>query len=176
MNMRALYLAILIPISVSLAAARAQSDAVEELRQEMQRQNEGLRHRVDQLSRQIEGAHPAPVIIADHSVTQAIFNVLNNAAEASPDAVSIAARWSDQILDIEIRDRGAGLDSGLRAIIGKNPVPTGGTKDGLGIGVFLSKAIVDRLGGRLKLDDVDDGGVCARIELPLRALRTDTSS
>ena len=129
-----------------------------------------------QLSRHIDGELPAPVIIADHSVTQAIHNVLNNAADASPDAVHIEAHWSNETLYIEVRDHGAGLESGLHDIIGKNPLPAAPEKDGLGIGLFLSNSVLDRLGGKLRLDDIEDGGVCARIELPLSSLRTDLCS
>lgn len=129
-----------------------------------------------QLSQDIDGERPAPIIAADQSVTQAIQNVLNNAADASPDAVHVLARWSSETLDIEVRDRGVGLASGLRDIIGKNPLPAATDKGGLGIGLFLSRSILERLGGHLKLDDREDGGVCARIELPLSSLRTDTAT
>ncbi len=128
------------------------------------------------LTQQVHGESPVPVIVADYSVTQAIRNILNNAADSSPDAVHIDARWSDQTLRIDVQDKGLGLDGGLRDIIGKNPVPADTAKDGLGIGLFLSNSILDRLGGQLRLDDIEGGGLCARIELPLSSLRTDAAT
>ncbi len=44
---------------------------------------------------------------------------------------------------------------------------------GLGIGLLLSRAALQRFGGRLDLKDAPTGGVEAHIELPLDGLLAD---
>lgn len=116
------------------------------------------------------GARPAPRIIADRTLTQAIINVLNNAADASAEAVELDARWDLDRLEIEIRDRGAGLPAALREHIGEPFVTTKSAGQGLGLGLYLARTTLDRLGGHLELSDRATAGVSARIALPLSTL------
>ena len=51
---------------------------------------------------------PAPQIVAERALTQAIQNILNNAADASPQAVAVTATWDATHLDIEVQDQGPG--------------------------------------------------------------------
>lgn len=114
------------------------------------------------------GVQPAPTIIADQTLTQAIINVLNNAADASSRAVEIDAEWTESSLTINVRDDGSGLPAKTAEKLGES-ILAGQTK-GLGIGLFLAQTTLQRLGGNIDLSNLHVGGVLARIELPLASL------
>ena len=118
------------------------------------------------LQQDISGAQPAPLLIADRALDQALTNILNNAADASPDWISIHAQWTRQRLTLEIHDRGPGLDPEARHHIGKTLYSN--KPSGLGLGLYLAHSVIERLGGDIELGELPDGtGTCTRIGLPL---------
>ena len=114
------------------------------------------------------GALPAPRIIADQTLTQALLNLLNNAADASPASVEILGRWQDDELQMEIRDRGPGLAPEVQQRAGQPFFTTKG--HGFGIGLFLANATIERFGGKVLLTNREGGGALTRISLPLTKL------
>lgn len=99
------------------------------------------------------------------SVDQTLTNLVNNAVDASPERISITANWSATELRLNIRDFGAGLDPAMLERAGKTILTT--KRHGLGIGLFLSKANLERLGGTIILSNVSGGGTLAEVVLPL---------
>lgn len=108
----------------------------------------------------------APAQAIDH----VIVNLFDNAADASLAAgeewVALDATCTDDTLRIEIRDRGIGIDATTRGAFGSSSKP-----DGMGIGLALSNATLDRCGGSLEQFTPADGGTCTRVLLPLTTLR-----
>jgi two-component system sensor histidine kinase RegB len=104
-------------------------------------------------------------IIAERTLTQALINVLNNAADASPEAVRLDGSWTSTALSLEISDRGPGLSADLHEQLGKTPVTT--KTEGLGVGLYLAHATLQRLGGELSIQKRDQGGTTVQITLPL---------
>ncbi len=90
------------------------------------------------------------------AIDQAIINLLNNAADASPEQVSISASESNQQLTIAVQDSGPGINS-----------HGAGDSHGLGIGLTLTQATVERFGGQLELQSLREGGSLALLFLPL---------
>jgi two-component system sensor histidine kinase RegB len=128
----------------------------------------------------LHGLQPAPRIAAERTLTQALLNLLDNAADANaghPEALRFAAEWDAESCRIEILDRGPGLDESSRSRLGKAFFSTkndpGARPLGLGIGLFLSNATIERFGGRVELFNRDDplGGACTRVTLPLQRLK-----
>jgi len=117
------------------------------------------------VQQEISGTQPAPQLIADRSLDQAITNILNNAADASPDWVSINAQWTNQYLALEIHDRGPGLNADAKAHIGKAQYSS--KPSGLGLGLYLAHSAIERLGGEIEHTELPTGGTCTRIRLPL---------
>lgn len=121
---------------------------------------------------QWDGPRPAPHIIADRALTQAILNVLNNAADASAKAVEMNAHWEGNQLLIEIHDDGPGLPASFRGHIGQPFFTTKPPGKGLGLGLYLTQKTLERLGGQLEFSEARKSGTCARIILPLTLLLT----
>jgi len=106
---------------------------------------------------------PAPMILAEQTLSQAILNLLNNAADASPENIEIELGWDDAEISIEIRDRGPGLAPEVAARVGE---PFFSTKEGFGIGLFLANASIERMGGHVQLFNREGGGAVTRVTLP----------
>ncbi len=111
-----------------------------------------------------EGA--APRIVGEYSLEQAIKNLLDNAADASPDAVGMIAKWTAQTLTIVISDKGNGVPKEIADTFGEVGITT--KQDGLGLGLFLSRSVVTRLEGTLEVGNASTGGTVATVTLPLR--------
>lgn len=112
----------------------------------------------------LKGSEPSPNIIADHTLTHALINVLNNAADISPKWVGFYADWDADAVKIAISDHGPGFPQNIVDTLGKEP--TKSNKLGMGVGLFLTRAIIERLGGSIHLHNASHGGACIEIELP----------
>jgi two-component system sensor histidine kinase RegB len=119
----------------------------------------------------IEGPLPAPRIVAEQTLGQAILNVLNNAADASPEQVELAAHWNDAMLEVDVCDRGPGVAPDVQQAAGRAPISTKQAGEGLGLGLFLANTTLQRFGGTIRLYNRAGGGACAQIMLPLAQLR-----
>jgi len=96
---------------------------------------------------------------------QAIMNVLNNAADAAPAAVEFSAETDGDMLRIEIADRGPGFTPEQKAQAGR-VLFSGKPGRGWGIGLALTHATLERLGGSLTLAEREGGGTRVHIRLP----------
>ena len=94
---------------------------------------------------------------------QAIMNVLNNAADASPDAVGLEASADQKTLTLDIMDRGHGFSPEQKAQAGRVVFSS---ETGWGMGLALTHATLERAGGALTLAERDGGGSRVRITLP----------
>ena len=96
---------------------------------------------------------------------QAILNILNNAADVSPDAIEFNTTSHDDTLQIDIADRGPGFTPEQKAQAGRVAF-SGKSGHGWGMGLVLTHATLERAGGSLTLVERDGGGSCVRITLP----------
>jgi two-component system sensor histidine kinase RegB len=110
-----------------------------------------------------------PNIVIDRTLTQAIQNMLDNAADESPERVLFNAEWNDKILAIQIRDFGKGLSAETKNKLG-TPFFTSKNEQGMGLGVYLTQTTLARYGGELSLNNHAEGGVMTIVSLPLKKL------
>lgn len=108
-------------------------------------------------------------IVADATLGEALHTLINNAADASPAEVDIHALLDDGSLCVEVGDRGPGIEPALQAELGRAPL--GARDGGMGIGLFLARAALARLGGSLALLPRQGGGTIARLCVPLERIR-----
>ncbi|MBD1553358.1 ATP-binding protein [Pseudomonas typographi] len=113
----------------------------------------------------LEGQGTPPLIAPAPDLTQALLNLLNNAADACPDGLQVTLGWDHENIFIQIRDHGPGVPLAIAEQIGKPFFTTKGK--GFGLGLFLSKASVTRAGGSVKLYSHEDGGTLTELRLPL---------
>jgi len=113
-----------------------------------------------------KGALPEFHVKGDHTLPQALLNLVNNAADASPHAVELHVSAEDSRLLIEVLDRGPGIAPHLREQLGHAVVSTKGRGSGRGMGLIVSNAAIERAGGRIMLFERKQGGTRVQIELP----------
>ena len=105
----------------------------------------------------------------DGTVSQAILNLLNNAADVSPGDIHLELRHTNSELIFSIKDRGPGLSPEQAAMFTKAFVSTKGK--GRGLGLFLSHATANRYGGTLSWQQRDGGGSQVELILPLEKIQ-----
>jgi two-component system sensor histidine kinase RegB len=118
------------------------------------------------LSFRWSGGRPSAMISTERDFGRGIINLLDNAADASPESVEMNCRSSSRELEIWIEDRGPGIPSELEDMTGKTFFTTKGDK-GTGIGLMLARVAVARAGGSFKLSPRIGGGTRAEVVLPL---------
>ncbi|WP_245444896.1 ATP-binding protein [Pseudaminobacter soli (ex Li et al. 2025)] len=111
---------------------------------------------------------PNEQIVSDTALKQVIFNVLDNAQEASPDWVGVTAERQDEKLVFTVRDRGPGFDKDILAALGQ-PYMSSKGRPGGGLGLFLVVNVLRKLGGDISARNMTHGA-CVTLSLPLAAL------
>jgi two-component system sensor histidine kinase RegB len=108
-------------------------------------------------------------VVFDLTLKQMIFNVLDNALEASPEWVAMEAAREGDTLVLSVADAGPGFTPGMLAHFGQ---PYHSTKDqpGHGLGLFLVVNVSRALGGTVSAANRGEGGALVRITLPLAAV------
>ena len=113
----------------------------------------------------LAGQTPTPRIVTEATLEQALTNLLNNAADASDTEIGIKADWDAAKLTITIIDGGPGFPAAVLHQAGHSPLPA--RHGGAGIGLLLAFSAVERMGGRIVLDNPPAGGGRVGIELPI---------
>jgi len=136
---------------------------------------------LDGIAEDWRAAHPGPElvyenrfgadepIVSDPALKQVILNVLDNAAEASPDWVGLFAARADDALRITVRDVGPGFTPERLARFGK-PYESGKGRLGGGLGLFLLVNVMRKLGGAVEAGNGPAGGAVVTLTLPLSVI------
>jgi PAS domain S-box-containing protein len=120
-----------------------------------------------------EGAADGWVLADPHRIGQVLRNLLSNAAKYSPDGAPIELRTvpgaAPGHVRIEVADRGAGIhpDDAVRIFekFGRGRDGGGRKVAGTGLGLYLSRRILQAHGSELTLDSVPGGGSVFGFEL-----------
>jgi len=110
----------------------------------------------------------APLRLPRRAVSQALRSLVTNAQDASPpNAAVVLAVWSEgSSLAIAVRDRGAGMPAEVLARIGEPFFTTKAPGRGMGLGLFLARAVIEGVGGSLQIDSHAGEGTEVRVTLP----------
>ncbi|HTO78443.1 MAG TPA: PAS domain S-box protein, partial [Methylocystis sp.] len=126
---------------------------------------------------QLSAARDA-VLVDKAQLVRVLVNLLRNAEEAmaaSPQGgLIIATSCDDQQLQVDIIDTGSGMSPQARDDL-FNPFPTMKSKSGgMGIGLSVSRAIIEAHHGRIWASPNSDCGTVVSFALPLLDLRADS--
>ena len=110
-------------------------------------------------------------IPADPALRQAIWNLLDNAAEASADGVALTARRGAEGLELTVQDEGPGFPPAILARFGQPHLSSKG--EGHGMGLFLVSTVARRLGGHVEAGNAPEGGAVVRMVLPVSPARQE---
>ncbi len=122
-------------------------------------------------------------ILCDLTLYQAISALLDNAEDASPRQVSLSVKSNDKNIAIQIIDKGVSFSQTNKSTGEGSPIethyhaveslvspmvrPYSQKEDGLGLGLLLSQASVERLGGEVHIFRQQAGGTLIEVLLPI---------
>ncbi|PKN12731.1 MAG: hypothetical protein CVU69_05050 [Deltaproteobacteria bacterium HGW-Deltaproteobacteria-4] len=119
---------------------------------------------------------PPPILADEVRLTQVIENLLSNALKYSPRGtlIRMAGSVKGGYFIVTVTDQGPGLTDHQRAQIfdkfyrvdSSNHAPSG-----TGLGLYISRAIVEAHGGKLEVEAAPEGGSCFIVSLPLAPAR-----
>jgi two-component system sensor histidine kinase RegB len=113
----------------------------------------------------------ATTALPRHAFGQALRGLVDNARQASPPGapvrLRVAADGGAGRLVFEIADRGAGIPPELLTRVGEPFFTTKAAGRGMGLGIFLARAVVERLGGELSIRSAPGAGTTATVSLPV---------
>jgi two-component system sensor histidine kinase RegB len=107
----------------------------------------------------------APALRPDETLQQAVLNLLNNGADASLEPLELRLEWDTRDIVLHIRDHGTGVPLEIAEQLGKPFVTSKGK--GLGLGLFLSHATIERCGGDIRMYNHAEGGTEVVLRLPI---------
>jgi len=116
---------------------------------------------------------PLPLVPMDSALmTQALVNLLDNAIKYSPadTPIDIRAHLTGDDVEIRIEDQGAGIPAGdLSRIFDKfYQIRREDTEHGVGLGLAISKGVVEAHGGHIYAENRPAGGAAIVMTLPVR--------
>ena len=109
-------------------------------------------------------------------VQQVVLNLVRNSIEAMADSPNrrlqvVTARCGDNAVEVVVHDTGPGLPESVAARLFEPFVTT--KPEGVGIGLSISRSIVESHGGRLWVSTADGGGVTFHFTLPNAAAEAE---
>lgn len=114
-------------------------------------------------------------VVFDSALKQTIFNLLDNAYDASPNWVRMEARNEDGWLRLSVTDDGPGFAPAMLAQFGK-PYQSSKGRPGGGLGLFLAVNVSRTLGGTVTARNRPEGGAVVELRLPLTAITLETET
>jgi len=103
------------------------------------------------------------------AVEQALRALVKNACDASDGGpVTLGGGTDGETLWLEVRDRGRGMAPEVLARAAEPFFTTKKTGSGMGLGLYLTNALAERLGGRLDIESELGRGTSVRFILPAR--------
>jgi two-component system cell cycle sensor histidine kinase/response regulator CckA len=147
------------PVDLELVIARA-----------LRMVDHDLRH----AARLVHDVAPLPPVIGNAAGLEQVFvNVLINAIKALPPdpdgahEIHVAAHVVGDRVVVAIRDTGCGIPAALRGRVFEPFFTTRDVGHGMGLGLSVSKTIVDNQGGEIEVDSIENVGTTVRIQLPI---------
>lgn len=124
-----------------------------------------------------KGPGAEPVVRRSAGLLYGLGNLIENAAQFAEHAVLVDASWDKQALTVTITDDGPGFPSDLIARLGEPYLTTrprnadSGEPGGLGLGIFISKTLLERTGAKLSFEnEAADGHASVRLVWPRAAI------
>jgi two-component system sensor histidine kinase QseC len=101
------------------------------------------------------------------AINIALNNLVTNAANFSPKQGLITVRLTkdDGHFQLAVEDQGPGINEEDRERLFER-FYSQGNDQGAGLGLTIVQTIATRLGGRISLENIADGGLCATLEIP----------
>lgn len=130
----------------------------------------GARMRSGVQVRRVRGGVPA-VAASERRLVQVLLNLIVNAAQAveggGGSVVEVSTEQTGDIVRVRVHDDGPGVSQDVAARLFKPFATTKSGDEGAGLGLWVSRGIVEEWGGVLRLENPGEAGASFLVELPL---------
>ena len=111
-------------------------------------------------------------------LAQAIRGIVKNAVDAAghPQDVSLVATSEGSSIQLKIVDKGAGIDPETLRRIGEPFFTTKEPGKGMGLGVYLARNVIERLGGTMEYASKPGHGTVVTITIPRDSSQNEDST
>lgn len=125
---------------------------------------------------------PQPVILRQPEIVHGLRNLIQNAVDFAAERVEIQADWTAEELRLRVRDDGPGYPLAVLGRIGEPFVRQRAAVEdralrpgyeGMGLGLFIAKTLLERTGARLRFFNVAGGGAAVDVIWPLPRIVPD---
>ncbi|MCA9321854.1 MAG: HAMP domain-containing histidine kinase, partial [Planctomycetes bacterium] len=115
------------------------------------------------------GVAERPLRAPIRALKRALRGLVKNALEASEPygKVSVVVSERNGFLGFDITDSGPGMDQDVLARAGNPFFTTKAPGQGMGLGLYLTRSVIERLGGSLEIESELGRGTKAQVRLPL---------
>jgi two-component system, sensor histidine kinase RegB len=114
-----------------------------------------------------QGAADVTLTVPPVALAQALRGLVQNGLDASgSDVVSVRAKPATNGVQLVIADHGPGMPADVLARAGEPFFTTKQPGQGMGLGLFLARSVVERLGGTLEMRSREGEGTQAVVVLP----------
>jgi signal transduction histidine kinase len=112
------------------------------------------------------------VYIEPHLMQQVVFNLINNACQSMKDAgrLRVATSLENGKVLLEIEDTGVGIPADIKAKVFEPFFTTKKEGQGTGLGLSMSKSIIEQFGGSIEFKSADPVGTLFIIRLPMKEM------
>jgi len=128
---------------------------------------------------------PEPTTMRNPAILYGVGNILENAVDFAQTTVEVNARWTQEMVEIEIADDGRGIAPDLLKRIGepylsrrRDTNQTHPERQGLGLGIFIARTLLERTGATVAFSNrvFPDHGAVVRISWPRASFETTTAA
>jgi len=111
----------------------------------------------------------AIVRLPARAVSQALRSLITNAQDASPPdgEVVVNAKLRADVLAIDVVDRGRGMPADVLARVGEPFFTTKQPGRGMGLGLFLARAVFESIGGGMLIETREGQGTRVTVTVPV---------
>lgn len=137
------------------------------------------------ISVDVQEESPVPRVWRVPEVLHGLQNLIENAADFAQRQVVLRARWNETRLIVDVVDDGPGFSPQIFAQIGEPYITsrprkrgsadaTGDNRqEGMGLGFFIAKTLIERTGGRVSAENRPGGGAVISVSWPRGAIDGD---
>jgi two-component system sensor histidine kinase RegB len=134
------------------------------------------------ISVDVQKDSPVPRVWRVPEILHALQNLIENAADFAKREVVLRARWTDSRLIVEVADDGPGFSPQILAQIGEPYITSRPRKrgsqdsrddnrqEGMGLGFFIAKTLIERTEGRVVVENRPGGGAMVTVSWPRGAI------
>jgi signal transduction histidine kinase len=120
-----------------------------------------------------------PVVCDADAIVRVLTNLLDNAKKYSPEdaPIVIAVSQDERFVRFAVRDHGPGIDPADRETVFERFRRLGdGAKPGAGLGLYISRGLVEAHGGEVTVGEAAEGGAEFAFTLPRRTSAEDADN